>query len=307
MPFAQFVESRFIPNHVELKGPAGRIHYHAILKHVLTPELVDRLFARYHGEVNGRLKALSGWPYLDHVGMGDVTADHIRRLTKSASAHGYSPQTVKHIRNVISAVFNHARKERVFIGDNPVSEVDLPPAPHKNRPGLSMVEANAILNLLESPEREVALLTMMTGLKISEICALQWKHINLGRSRSYVDGIHIPPGVIFVKKYWSGSEIVDFEAAKARGITVSTSFFRHLLSLRQAHKVSSSESFLIAAEDGGPLAPSRIRTHRLKPIARQLGLPWLSWQALRQTYQSGMQELTLRWQVSFEPADVGTD
>jgi integrase len=173
MPLAQFVESRFIPNHVELKGPAGRTHYHAILKHVITPELVDRLFVPYHGEVNGRLKALSEWPYLDYVRIRDITPDHIRRLTKSATAHGYSPQTVKHIRNVISAIFNHARKEKIFSGDNPVSEVDLPPPLQKHRPGLSMAQANGILNLLESPEREIALITMTTGLKISEICALQ--------------------------------------------------------------------------------------------------------------------------------------
>src|SRR4051794_11504636 len=42
--FLQFVKTRFIPEHVSSKGPAGQRHYHAILKHILRPETADALF-----------------------------------------------------------------------------------------------------------------------------------------------------------------------------------------------------------------------------------------------------------------------
>ncbi len=292
MPFAHFVASKFIPNHVELKRPAGRVHYHAILKHIITPDLVDRLFAPYHGEVNGRMKALSGWPYLNNVRIGEITAEHVRRLTDSAKEHGYSHHTVKHIRNVVSAIFSHARRERVFFGDNPVSEVDLPRVPEA-RQTLSIRQAKSIVDMLDSPEREIALITISTGLRIPEICALQWKHINLGRSRAFVDGVWMQPGFLFVTRYWLGAEIVDAPPTRVKGVAVTSALTHELLKLKQ-QKLSEPDSYLVSGPDGCALTPSQIRTHRLKTAVRKLGVPWASWHVLRQAFEGQTQQMRFR-------------
>src|ERR1700733_13407000 len=89
----RFVESCFIPNHVELKTRAGRTHYHAILKHVLRPETVDRLLLPYRGMSKSKLRSIPEWPYLDETRLCDIPPDHVRRLTALAVRHGYSPQT----------------------------------------------------------------------------------------------------------------------------------------------------------------------------------------------------------------------
>src|SRR4051812_37283954 len=123
----EFIENRFIPNHVALKTQAGRSHYHAILKHVLRPETVDRLLLPYRRTSRSRLKSIPGWPYLDETRLCDIGPDHVRQLTSLAANHGYSPQTVKHIKNVVSAIISHAKKERLLSGDNPIAEVHLPP------------------------------------------------------------------------------------------------------------------------------------------------------------------------------------
>src|SRR3569833_2817639 len=44
MTFVSFVQNKFVPDHVAHKTLAGQTHYKAILKHVLTPELVSRIF-----------------------------------------------------------------------------------------------------------------------------------------------------------------------------------------------------------------------------------------------------------------------
>ena len=41
----EFVERRFIPEHVAIKTPAGRSYFRTILNHVLPPEQVARAFA----------------------------------------------------------------------------------------------------------------------------------------------------------------------------------------------------------------------------------------------------------------------
>src|SRR5437764_12397010 len=44
MTFKSFVETKFIPEHVEHKTLAGRTHYQAMLKHLIPPEAVQRIF-----------------------------------------------------------------------------------------------------------------------------------------------------------------------------------------------------------------------------------------------------------------------
>jgi hypothetical protein len=56
-----FIETKFIPDHVEHKSFAGRTHYQAILKHILKPETVERMFTPYMGAwlaISGRRQTL---------------------------------------------------------------------------------------------------------------------------------------------------------------------------------------------------------------------------------------------------------
>ena len=112
MTLGSFVETKFIPEHVEHKTRSGRTHYQAMLKHLLTPELVNHLFDPGK-EREARLKSVPGWPYLDAVRLCDIRPDHVRQIISSAFDRGYSTQTVKHIKNVIFAIISHAQREGV--------------------------------------------------------------------------------------------------------------------------------------------------------------------------------------------------
>ena len=126
MTIADFVEKAFVPEHVAIKGLAGRTHYRAILKHVLTPEEVQRVFNLDVERSRTRLKAIPDWPYISRLGLSDTRPEHIEGLMLAAQARGYSMQTVTHIRNVVSAIFSHAKKGNYFHGTNPASQVVVP-------------------------------------------------------------------------------------------------------------------------------------------------------------------------------------
>jgi site-specific recombinase XerD len=298
MSLATFIERRFIPNHVELKQLAGRTHYQAILKHILNPETVNRLFAPYVGMAKARLKAVPDWPYLDNVRLCDLNPDHVRQLTLLASARGYSPQTVKHIRNVIGAIVSHARKERIFSGDNPISEVELPPMSRKTPHNLTIVEAKTMLGVMKYPEREIALITITTGMSISEICALQWKHVNLTAYSTYCEERPIPPRSIIVRKQWNASGVVDVSGNRVRYVIVPEPLIHSLMKLRQRRRVADSNCFVITSREGNPIRPASVRMLRLKPIGRELAMPWLSWQVLKRAHGALLSEL--RTQLSDE-------
>jgi integrase len=291
MCLAKFVERKFIPNHVAHKSLSGRTHYQAILKHVLKPETVDRLFTPYVGMGRVRLRTLPDWPYLDEVRLCDLNPDHVRQLTTLASARGYSHQTVKHIRNVISAIISHARRERMFSGDNPVSEVELPSIPRKTSHSLTIVEAKTILGLMEYPEREIALITITTGMSIAEICALQWKHVNLTWSTTYIEGKLIPPSSIIVRKQWNASGLVDATSNRVRLVRVPEPLIDALMRLRRRRRIADPNCFVIATREGSPIRPASLRMLRLKPIGQKLEMPWLSWQVLKRAHEALLSEL----------------
>jgi integrase len=294
MCLAGFIEKKFIPEHVEHKSLSGRTHYHAILKHLIEPETVDRIFSPYVGIGKARLKALPDWPYLDHVRLCDLTPDHVRQIVASASAHGYSHQTLKHIRNVVSAIISHAKRERMFSGDSPVSDVELPPTHQKASHNLTLIQAKTMLKLMRYPEREIALITITTGMSISEICALQWKHVNLTGSTTYAEGKLIPPRSIIVRRQWNASGVVDANANRVRNVMVPEPLIGTLTRLRERQKVADANCFVIATEDGHPIRPAIVRMLRLKPIGRELQMPWLSWRVLKRAHDALLLELRIQ-------------
>src|SRR6266446_4526518 len=95
-----FVEQRFLPDHVELLKRSGRAHYESMLKHVL--------------------------PALQKLRLKDATAADIQKLASSMLGQNYSVQTVKHVRTTVSAIFTHAKRLGWNTGDNPAKLVRLP-------------------------------------------------------------------------------------------------------------------------------------------------------------------------------------
>jgi integrase len=290
MTFACFVESKFIPEHVSYKTLAGKTHYQAILKHLLRPETVSQFFDPQQ-VTKGRLKSAPDWPYLDEVRLCDFSPGHVRRLIASGFAKGYSAQTVKHIRNVISAIISHAQREGCFNGTNPVTLVKLPPqAACKIEHNLTIRQTKEMFELMGYPEKEIALITIVTGMNISEICDLQWKHVNLTEISRFVDGEYIPPMSIAVRTRWNRTGLGDVKRVRARNVEISRSLLSSLKELRRRTTNNSKDDFVLVAENGNRILPASIRMARLKPIGRKLGLPWLSWHVLRRAHSSLLAE-----------------
>jgi site-specific recombinase XerD len=285
-----FVGARFLPEHVERKSFAGRTHYRSILKHILRPETADRLFNEGSREVRRRMRAVPDWPYLDEVKLCELGSHHVRELIEAALTHGYAPQTVKHIRNVLGMIISYATREGFYIGDNPVSKVKLPPLSRKVPRALTIVQAKAILGMMQSPWREIALITMTTGMTISEICGLQWKHVNLAAIALSCDTELIPPGCIVVKQRWSAEGVVNLNAKRIRLIDVPEPLSRALLSLKREPICLDLNSFVLTTHSGRPMRPANVRTLRLEAIGRKLELPWISWPAITRAHLSLLSE-----------------
>ncbi|HEY1984713.1 MAG TPA: tyrosine-type recombinase/integrase [Terracidiphilus sp.] len=283
MTIAYFVEHMFVPEHVAIKGLSGRTHYRAILKHVLTPEEVQHVFKVDLYRSNLRLKAVPDWPYLSQVRLAEARPEHIEKLVMAAVARGYSAQTVTHMRNVVSAIFSHAKKGDYFTGENPAGQVTVPGMSRKEAHTLSLPQLKAVLELMRYPEREMTLFVVLTGMNIAEICGLQWKHVNLSSAEVELNGELIPPHSIAVRKHWYRGELNSVKIGRTRDQAISSLMEPVLVGLSRRARYNKPDDFVLVSEAGTPVNETNIASRRLKSIGQDLGMPWLSWHVFRRT------------------------
>lgn len=287
MTIADFVEVVFIPRHVAAKAASGRTHFQAILKHVLTPEEVDRVFHTDTRWSRSKLKSVPNWPYLGSLHVADIRTEDVQRLIEAAVTRGYSAQTVKHIRNVVSAIFTLARKSGYFNGDNPAAQVKLPRMVRKEAHALTFAQATELLGAMRYPERELALIAMLTRINMAEVCGLQWKWVNLTDEWSAADGERIPPRTIAVRKHFYRGELVDLpKSSRNRYLSIPQPLLPILCELRQRAKYTGSDDFVLVSTVGTPIDEKGIAMRRLKPIGTSMGMPWLCWRVFSRTHNS---------------------
>ncbi len=296
MTVTDFVEQKFVPEHVTVKSTSGRTHYQAILKHVITPEEVQRVFGVDAEQSKTRLKTAADWPYLGEVRLCDVRPEHVQRLVAAAMERGYSTQTVTHIRNVVSAIFSHAKRERCYMGENPASQVMLPGMTRKEAHSLTLAQARDVIQAMQYPEREMTLIAILTNLNVAEICGLQWKHVNLTDRSVDSDGEMVGPRTIAVRGQWYRGELSSVKKGRRKNLPIPQVLLPILQRLSRRARYTGPEDFVLVSQAGTPVNQINIAARRLKLIGKELKMPWLSWHVFRRTHTTLVYEFGMQFQ-----------
>jgi integrase len=284
MNLTEFIENRFIPEHVAHKRLAGRSHFQAMLKHVLTPVQVDRAFG-VRGD-NSKLKRTESadWPYMDRMRLCDVTEERIQNLISVALRRGYSIQTATHIRNVIRSIFTHAKRSGVFSGKNPATLVTLPVMARKEAYSLSLDQLRDVIRLMRYPEREIALVAILTEMSVAEICGLKWKYVNFSDGRRSVDGEWLFPRTIAIRNQSYRAKLFSVMEVRQRNVPIPDLLCSAFRDLRSRPRFTGPEDFALASRNGTPISQDNLAARRLKAIGRSVGMPWLSWLVFHRTH-----------------------
>ena len=296
MTIANFVESCFVPEHVALKTYAGRAHYRAILKHVLNPEDVGRAFHVEANHSKAKLKSCPDWPYLGSVRLSDAQPWHVQGLISAALARGYSTQTVKHIRSVVSAIFSHAIEKHCYEGDNPATLVTLPEMIRKQAHVITPPQAQEVLSSMRYPEKEMTLLAVLTGMNVAEICGLQWKCLNLTSAERQTQEGPIPPRTIAVRKHLYRGELANVAKNRMRNLRIPKPLVSILTHLSHRSKYVAADDFVLVSRNGSAINQTNIVVRRLRPIGKDLQMPWLTWQVFRRAHSTLASETGRRFQ-----------
>jgi len=298
MTVGRFIEEKFAPEHIYCKRYAGRSFYQAILKHVIQPEEVDRIFQKNPADPRKTLRSLRGWPYLNRTRLCDVQEHDINQITEAASKHGYSVETIRHIRSVIGAIFSHAIRENCFTGENPVSRVKPLRRSQRQKRLFSPAEAKSALQLMRYPEKPFILIGAMTGMLPSEIIGLQWRQINMTENEAQGS---IPPLTIAVRKRWYRGELDSVRKNSLRDVTISRTLLSVLHELKCRSRFTGPEDFVLISQFGTPISHDNLMTQRLRPIAKRLDIPAISSRAFLH-----VQDILASESISNDAQDIWT-
>jgi len=198
---------------------------------------------------------------------------------------GYSTQTVKHVRNTISAVFRHAKLKRAYHGDNPVLGVRLPEMQRKETHSLTFEQGRNVISVIPSPAREMALLSMTTSLNVAEMLGLRWKRVNLTGEPVVVGGEFLQPYTLAVRENYYRGKFGSVKAkSRRRNVPLSSSVVTVLADIQRRSKHTGPDDLVFSSSKGTPLNENNLMRRLIKPAAELLGMPWLSWHVFRHTH-----------------------
>ena len=288
MTVREFVERKFLPDHVDYKKHGGQAHYRSQLPFVLDG-VPDKKIARggktrfKPGEEPPLVRRALG---IGDMRLRDVQREHLQRLVGTMLSRGYSVQSAKHVKTVASAIYTHAQEEGWFNGPNPAKYVKLPEMKRATPHALSFQQVvGELLQQLTRVARLMVFLAIMTSMNVAEICGLRWKRINLTAEPIIMDDELLPPFIAGVREQWYKGQWGSVKAkARRRNVLLPQWAVAELQELRQRKSWVGPEDPVFAGARGNPLCENAIVQRHLKPVGRKMGMPWLSWHDLRRTF-----------------------
>ena len=256
--FREFVERYYVPHALPALKLSTQQRYRQTFKHHLLP-------------------AFGKWR------LPDLSALAIQQYALAKMDAGLSWEMASHFRNLISAVFSAAKQWGYFSGENPARGVRLPEKRAvREKHALTLEEIQRLLGTLQDPARTIFLVGILTGMRIGEILGLRWQDVDFASGR-----IHIRQAC------YRGQMDTPKTQASRRIIPLPRQLAEALL---RFGKGAAGGGLVFHSSRGTPLGDTNLLHRQLKPAGKRLGMPWLSWHALRRTHATLFQAVggTLR-------------
>jgi integrase len=261
---------------------------------VLMSELVDHYIQKELGERSDWYSAATKiiyrdflllwirphWAPLDIREVRTVAVEEwLRHLTRKDKQPLANSSKAK-IRNLMSVLFNHAiRYEWLEQGKNPITHVRQSAARQTDPEILSPEEIRNLIEQLGSPFNLMVLLAATTGVRRSELLALQWQDIDFDNLLVHIRR-SIFAGIVGKCKTHNSNKplpLADFVA-------------RELRAWREKSKYNQPEDFIFASPSRQgvlPYSPNFLMSKIVRPAALRANLiKRITWHTFRHTFST---------------------
>lgn len=225
-------------------------------------------------------------PEIGRIPLSKLTALHIQRLYTSMANRGYSSNTIRIAHSVLIQALARA-VQWDLIQRNPAERVELP---RRERSEMKYLTPDQVQRFLAANQGTWYLpflaTAILTGLRLGELTALQWDHVDLQKgSVSVVQTLHC---------HKNGQYILGEPktSASRRTVPLPASLVQILRAYRRTqteHRLQLGEQWqdrlglVFTREDGSPITPKAAHW-ALKRALERANLPQLRMHDLRHTY-----------------------
>lgn len=276
---AEFVAQSFMPEHVTVLKKAGQLHYKTYLKnHVLPGIGALRLRDVAHDDIQHLIR------------LKQQAKPKLIRL-KEEVPDALSPQSLRHIRNVCSAVFRLAIVHKLHPGPNPAQYVRLPEMKRQAKRALTLEECRVLLPALATPVQQMALLSICSSMNFAEMAGLVWRRVNLTPEPGTADGESLPAHSLAVRQNYYGGEYGSVKAeSRQRIVPMPIVVVEALQRIKSTSKFTGPDDPVFSNKAGRPQTIANLNKRILKPTAERLDMGWVSWHAFRRTHATLMDQ-----------------
>jgi integrase len=243
----QFYETRFQVDHIDQLKKNGRNFYRTMWQNHIRPTL-------------------------GHVQLKEVTRGIVQALISAKIATGLSPQTIRHIRNCISAIFRHAQNLEFYDGVLPTQGLKLPALVHKERQALTWEQVQVLALVTPVCYRNLITLLWQTGMRIGEATGLRWSHVNLSDDWRLVDAQALPPNSLLVNSAWVRNERTTTKNKRWRIIPLTSESWVAVMQQYEASRFRGEDHSVFTSRVGTPLDAHNFNRRMLKKAAKECGL-----------------------------------
>lgn len=224
-------------------------------------------------------------PYFEDIGYSELTTPIINSFTehklKYGKTNGFGGLSAKSVHDILVVMRSVAKyAEREYGYRNPMRNVSMPKSESKEAEVFSKDERSRLQNYLQSNPTESnlgILLTMYSGIRIGELCALTWNDINFQNGV-----IHVSKAVQRVAE--SAGRVkttVTITSPKSKTSVRDIPIPSFVLDILKQNKRSDGSYILSGANR--PVEP-RTMQNRFKAVLKDCGVRNANFHLLRHTY-----------------------
>jgi integrase len=254
----QFVDKHYLPNVESQKRPSTYRGYRNLWKRYLKLRCGDVRLSDFQ------------------------TPDGERLLAEVAKHHDLSRNSLRHIKNLMSGVFKHAKRMGAINGVNPMQDVSIPKArPRGKTYAYSLEEIFRMISVLPEPASTIFATAAFTGLRKSEIRGLLWENF-CGEELWVTQSVW--------ERFVSEPKTTESNAP----VPVIGPLAKRLDKHREAHGAPTSGFIFTSRRYGGEFAPVNLNSllkWQVKPKFEERGIPWHGWHAFRRGLATNLHRL----------------
>ena len=225
------------------------------------------------------------------------TCNGQRLLADIARHHDLTRTSLFHIKNTLSAIFKHAKREGAFDGVNPMQDVGVPKSARDSNEtyAYSLEQIMKMLTVLPLEATVAVAIAGFAGLRKGEIRGARWE---------YFDGSQLS-----VRQSVWNSFVTDPKRKKSKAPVPVIGPLAALLDFHRQACGSPETGYILAARKGQPLNLDNLATRVIKPAIEEIGLKWHGWHSFRRglatnLYVLGIPDKTI--QAILRHADLST-